>query len=238
MKGTHILIFLLLTTTQVMAQQWEGQNNKDSAIIRKGGFTIGLDTFRYKGPNVIHLAKHTVIRMKENGDLFDVINEQQNLPDGADVIWGAVSNYQSSNAGLLTLSSPTSPTSGYVRRFTVRANGNVGIGVQMPKSKLEVNGTIHTKEIIIDSSGWADYVFNKEYNLMPLKKLNSFIKKNKHLPNMPSATSIIKEGINVGDITVKLLSKIEELTLYILQQNKEMEIQQKQIKTLQSKVGK
>ncbi|MDR0733150.1 MAG: hypothetical protein LBF08_03695 [Dysgonamonadaceae bacterium] len=97
--------------------------------------------------------------------------------------------------------------------------GNVGIGTTNPQNKLDVNGTIRAKEIKVQT-GWADFVFNDDYCLKPLSEVNSFIKANKHLPEIPSATEVdANEGVNLGEMQVKLLQKIEELTLYLIQQD-------------------
>jgi hypothetical protein len=99
-------------------------------------------------------------------------------------------------------------------------NGNVGIGTVNPQNKLDVNGIIRAKEVKVET-GWADFVFNDDYRLKPLSEVNAFIQENKHLPEIPSATEIKEnEGVNLGEMQVKLLQKIEELTLYIIQQEK------------------
>jgi hypothetical protein len=102
--------------------------------------------------------------------------------------------------------------------FTVVTNGNVGIGTSNPQNKLDVKGIIRATEIKVET-GWADFVFNEDYNLRPLSEVNDFIIENKHLPEIPSATDVeANEGINLGEMQVKLLQKIEELTLYLIQQ--------------------
>jgi hypothetical protein len=102
--------------------------------------------------------------------------------------------------------------------FTVVTNGNVGIGTSNPANKLDVKGIIRATEVKIET-GWADFVFNDDYHLTPLSEVNNFIKENKHLPEIPSASEIEKnEGVNLGEMQLKLLQKIEELTLYLIQQ--------------------
>jgi len=101
-------------------------------------------------------------------------------------------------------------------------NGNVGIGITNPQSKLAVNGTITAKEIKVTLTGWPDYVFGKNYNLMPLKELEQFITKNSHLPEIPSAAEVEENGVQLGEMNAILLKKIEELTLYILQLEKRL----------------
>lgn len=108
--------------------------------------------------------------------------------------------------------------------ITTLGNGSAGSG-------LNVNGTIKTKEVNVTTTGWPDYVFRSGYQLTPLDSLAIQVKALKHLPGMPSAREIETEGQNLGEINKKLLQKLEELTLYILQQ-------QAQNKQLQDKTDK
>lgn len=108
----------------------------------------------------------------------------------------------------------------------VSLNGNVGIGTPSPENKLDVNGTIRAKEIKVET-GWADFVFLPSYKLKPLIEVEKYIKTNGHLEDIPSAEQVEKEGIKVGEMQAKLLQKIEELTLYTIEQNKKLEKQNK-----------
>ncbi|WP_419487089.1 hypothetical protein [Chryseobacterium bernardetii] len=115
----------------------------------------------------------------------------------------------------------------------ITPNGNVGIGTKNPDQKLTVKGKIHAEDVVVDMNVPADYVFQKyfdgqsslrpDYQMPTLQELESFVKENKHLPEIPSEEAIIKDGVNLGDFQMKLLQKIEELTLYVISQNKEIE---------------
>ncbi len=103
--------------------------------------------------------------------------------------------------------------------------------------KLYVEGGILTEKIKValrSGMDWADYVFEDNYNLMSLYNLEKFIKKNKHLPNVPSAQTLKNDGIDITEMQAKQMEKIEELTLYIIEQNKQIEKQNKEIKELKS----
>lgn len=90
--------------------------------------------------------------------------------------------------------------------------------------KLAVNGRIVCEELKVKlSQNWPDYVFHEDYKLMPLSEVQKFINTNKHLPNIPSAATVEKEGIFVGDMQKKLMEKVEELTLYILDLQKQVD---------------
>ncbi|HVF97445.1 MAG TPA: hypothetical protein VM871_09000, partial [Flavisolibacter sp.] len=90
--------------------------------------------------------------------------------------------------------------------------------------KLAVAGNVVCEELRVKLRGtWADYVFKTNYKLMPLRELQKFIGRNSHLPNIPSAATIEKEGINIGDMQKRMMEKIEELTLYILDLQKQVD---------------
>jgi len=107
--------------------------------------------------------------------------------------------------------------------------GNIGIGTTSPVEKLSVNGTVLAKKVRVSqaTADWPDYVFEPSYKLPSLAAVEAFIKANKHLPGVVSAKSIAENGIDLGDNQAVLLQKTEELTLYIIDQNKKLEQQQK-----------
>jgi hypothetical protein len=101
---------------------------------------------------------------------------------------------------------------------------------------------IRTRKIKVDQSTWADYVFQKDYSLLPLGEVEKFIHQYQHLPEVPTATEVAKDGVDLGSNQVVLLKKIEELTLYLIEQNKQLAEQrqllleqQKRIETLERK---
>ena len=114
-------------------------------------------------------------------------------------------------------------------------DGKIGIGTTTPDELLTVKGKIHTQEVLVDLEGAVapDYVFETyyngfsemmpEYSLISLEELEAFLKENYHLPNVPSAETMQKEGISLKEMNLLLLQKIEELTLYTLQQQKEID---------------
>jgi hypothetical protein len=114
-------------------------------------------------------------------------------------------------------------TGGNINRLVIDKNGNVAIGNFLPTNKLDVNGTVRAKELIVET-GWADYVFEEKYQMRSLDELESFIKTNKHLPNIPSASEIESKGLKVGETNKAMMEKIEELALYIIQLKKEIDL--------------
>ncbi|WP_025743444.1 hypothetical protein [Aquimarina pacifica] len=133
--------------------------------------------------------------------------------------------------------------------FSVQADsyftGAVGIGTNTPKNKLSVNGTIWAKEVKVSLTDAADWVFEEDYNLRPLEEVAVYIKENKHLPEIPSAEEFRQNDMKVSEMTNKLLQKIEELTLYTIEQEtqlkeeKEINRQQAQhVKLLEARLQK
>lgn len=113
--------------------------------------------------------------------------------------------------------------------YTTDNNGNIGIGVESPQHKLEVNGTIRSKEVKIEATGWSDFVFEEKYKLPSLSEVEAHIKEKKHLPDIPSEKEVLKDGVNVVEMQAKLLQKIEELTLYVIDQDKQIKELKKQL---------
>ena len=103
-------------------------------------------------------------------------------------------------------------------------NGGLAIGKTTVISgySMDVNGKIRANEIVVNTGG-ADFVFEDKYNLKSLEEVENFIKENKHLPEIPSATEVQENGVSVGEMQTKLLQKIEELTLYLIDQNKSIQ---------------
>lgn len=121
-------------------------------------------------------------------------------------------------------------------------NGNMLIGdpsvVCIPNTnyKLFVQTGILTEKVRVAincSANWADYVFASDYKLMPLPELEKYVTENKHLPNIPSAEQVVSEGMDVGQMTAKLLEKVEEMSLYIIEQNKKIEALEAKVELLQ-----
>jgi len=120
------------------------------------------------------------------------------------------------------------------RLIITEATGNVGIGTTNPGTyKLAVNGKIRAKEIKVET-GWADYVFKEDYNLPTLAEVEKHIKEKGHLPNIPSAKEVEENGVQLGEMNRLLLEKIEELTLYTLEQDRKIKTQEKRLEILEN----
>lgn len=100
------------------------------------------------------------------------------------------------------------------------------------KIHLTTGGILKTKDVLVTSTNWPDFVFEKDYPLMSLQETEQFIKENKHLPEIPSAVEITENGVNLGEMNALLLKKVEELTLYILQQNSDIQTLKEEVRLL------
>ena len=104
----------------------------------------------------------------------------------------------------------------------ITPEGKVGIGKANPSDELEVNGRVHAKSVKVDLEGWADFVFKPEYNLPSLQQIEAYIKQNGHLEGIPSEEEALTSGIDLGQMNTLLLQKVEELTLHIIEKDKEI----------------
>jgi hypothetical protein len=156
--------------------------------------------------------------------------------------WGLGGNNVTSPTTLGTTNNQDLPviTNNTVRMRVVGGTGNVIIGssnITDAGYKLAVDGNIRARKVHVDQDTWADYVFENTYQLRSIYELEQYIQAQKHLPDVPSAAEVKKEGLDLGDNQAVLLKKIEELTLYVIEQNKRNDDQQKMIQQLQQQVA-
>jgi hypothetical protein len=216
-----ISTFCFVFSTGVMfsasAQQWGGSATTANLLYRDGNVVVGgTSIIGSYGPGgrvfQVHGGDGAVmsLRATQPSTFFDI----------------------SLGTGWLTMNTVNVPlylSTNYAARVTVLTDGNVGIGTGLTSNpngyKLAVNGKVGAKEVQVEntSSTWADYVFESDYKLMSLDELESFIQKNKHLPEIPSAEEVKVTGHKLGEMDVLLLKKVEELTLYIIEMKKEIE---------------
>jgi hypothetical protein len=138
-------------------------------------------------------------------------------------------------SGIATFSSFGQAPVGFPNGITV------GTGVSIPAGstyKMAIAGGILTEKVRVATNGttfWADFVFDKDYKLRPLSEVESYIKANNHLPEIPSTAEVTKNGIDLAETQALLLQKVEELTLYVIEQNKKIAKLEGKVKRLSKK---
>ncbi|MEH6305234.1 hypothetical protein RYH73_06240 [Olivibacter sp. CPCC 100613] len=131
--------------------------------------------------------------------------------------------YEGNSLWGLRLSTGSSTDVAGKEAIRISGSGNVGIGTTNPQAKLAVNGNILAKEIKVKTDiSVPDYVFESDYNLQPLTEIEDFVKEHKHLPEVPSAKTIGEEGLDLAQMNLLLLKKVEELTLHQIELLKEL----------------
>lgn len=150
---------------------------------------------------------------------------------------GNIANYPGGLA-FFTKVADNNTTTAPLERMRIDANGWVGIGTAHPDQKLTVAGTIHSSEVTVDTKiPVPDYVFQPSYKLSDLPSVEEYVKKYHHLPEIPSAAEIEKDGLKLGEMNTLLLRKVEELTLYLIEKDKQATEQQKKINELEAKLN-
>lgn len=158
---------------------------------------------------------------------------------GANIKLGGVTNsgglFQSpSGDNLIYLSNWTDNTKSLALN---PVNGNVGIGIASAQEKLAVNGKIRAREVKVEpgSNNWPDYVFEEGYKPLSLAEISTFVKQHKHLPEVPSAKEVEQNGLELGEMNKILLKKVEELTLHLIEKEKQLNALEERIIKLEKR---
>lgn len=197
--------------------------------------STGTEKFMVWNDGVVHAGRRLCLGVTgTEGGGYSVLQFKGGTSTTGGIIRSSVGTGELSNGPLGLEASTLSykSSNGTVRLF-VNSAGNVGIGTTNPTYKLSVNGTIRAKEVRVET-GWADYVFDNAFALRPLAEVEQFVKENKHLPDVTPAADIQAEGLQVAKVMTEMMRKIEELTLYAIEQNKRLEKLEQENATLKS----
>jgi len=208
--------------------------------IGSGSNSVGIGRLEYSPEDLGYGTSYIGLNTKYTGGGF--LCESNNYDNGGALIYSTIGG----NLHFITLPSNgnqnRSLTTGQLaenRRMTITGDGRIGIGIPNPPAgfQLAVAGKILTEELTVELAGdWYDFVLEPDYPLLSINELESYINIHKHLPDIPTSSQIKNEGIRVGHINGMLVKKVEELTLYIVQLNKELTSQRKEIEKMKAEM--
>ena len=238
MKKTMLSLALIITASLSYSQQWSGSSSTNGNIIRSGNVGIGTST------PLNRLQLGSSMSFHDGGNEIIGFGFAPGAGANSDL---NTSRYSSEIRldpvnGVFSLGTSTSITGNPVRTLVMTRLNRVGIGTANPDEKLTVNGSIHAREVRVDLDIPADYVFEKyydghselksDYEMPTLDEIANYTKTNKHLPGIPSAKKIKEEGLYLKEMTNLLLQKIEELTLYTIEQEEKLKSLEKKLNEL------
>jgi len=205
------------TTINASALLFPSSIPKLEIITGTGGSTPFAELITVRHPG----ATQDVVS-RQLGIIFKLSSESSTLQ--SDKMGGLLVESDRGSANSTTMSLVTTN----IRRLTIDQSGNVGINTTDTKGyKFGVNGSVIATSVTVKLyADWPDYVFKKDYTLPSLSDVKTYIDKNQHLPEIPSAQEIAKDGINLGEMNKLLLKKVEELTLYLIEKDKQIKEQE------------
>ena len=209
----------------------DGSSDSKLLISQTGNVGIGTDAPKYP------LTVKGIINSEANGDYYGAWFGGESRTNKPSVNVGAWWNNKGSiywDSNKMFFRTQVSSTESYEANLVLN-RGSVGIGTANPDAKLAVKGDIHAEEVKVDLNvPGPDYVFDEDYDLPSLEELQNYIRENRHLPEVPSAKEMEANGIDLGEMNLLLLKKVEELTLHLIEHQKIMNDQYEKIETLES----
>jgi hypothetical protein len=209
------------------ADNW---NDSGSNVWTSGNVGIGTQN----PAAALHVQGGSIVSLMTTGGAL-LVGEGLGVDEYGGYVWDAANNtlaFATAGANIIAFGH----YNGTVERMRIDAAGNVGIRTAAPGYTLAVNGSIGCHQLTVTTSGWADFVFKDGYSLPPLEEIETFITKNKHLPGIPSETEVKENGVDIGKISAKLLQKIEELTLYVIDLKKDNNLLKKQLTNIKKQI--
>lgn len=229
MKKLLLAILSFFATSYASAQSWQALNGN---LYNTSGF-VGIGTnspvqpLDVNGPIRTNNLIFSVLALGGTGlNISNNANADFQIAVSASNVNNRFAQIGSSVPNVPLLINPTN-------------GGNVGIGTSTPDQKLTVNGILHATGALLDVNvPGPDYVFAKDYELETLSDLKIYLEANRHLPEVPSAEQMKNTGINVADINLLLLKKVEELTLYLIQKDESDKKRESEVDALKREVAR
>lgn len=216
------------TTSSNRNFRFRNGNNNTTPISLSPTGKVGINTQQFQGNHSLYVKGETI------SESF-VIQKESNWGVGVDF----VRIWFNENPNLTWNSTIGQENfqfrSGANTPLTLSPTGKVGVNTEnfVGTHSLYIKGTTIAEEIFVKLEyDWSDYVFNEDYYLIPLEELEVFITQNKHLPGMPTADEIAETGVPIGEVERILTEKVEELTLHLIEMNKEIKALREEITTL------
>ena len=216
-----------------------GEAKVSGNLWANGSISIGSDLNTFSKLSIVNTNRTAAIQVKTTGNsqpyqrlmFFEYNNADTKILEVVNTTTGTSPIVLHSNGGM-------DIHNGTAQIFHLGTEGSLELrsgGLQT--FKVETTGMIRGRRLKLDLNTWADYVFEPTYQLMPLSEVEVFVKKEKHLPNVPSEQELKANGADVMEINKMLMEKVEELTLYLIQQNKDTEALKKQLEELRAKMA-
>jgi len=192
--------------------------NRNVRFTVENNGNVGIGTLTPKAKMEIKHSGTIGSKWNPDNSYLTIADPYQSLILDPNEVYASGNFYFGTNNANIYFRSLTETTA--LETMTILADGRVGIGTTKPDSKLSVKGNIRAQEVKVETANWADHVFLPDYPLMPLLEVESYIQDNGHLPNIPTEAQVQQDGIHLGEMNAKLLEKVEELTLYLIEQEK------------------
>lgn len=210
-------------TLHVIGKTYSSEYQGNRSIIHQGIFNqrllVGTDVINTNyslNVNGNSLVQGTFF-VKNSSNTTAIMVDLTGASDYTKIIYAEVQNPKTEIIKVVNTQTNHTP-------FLLSSSGKMEIHNGIEKIfQLESNGLLHARRIKVDAYSWADFVFKEDYKLMSIDELESYIKKNNHLPNIPSEQDVMQNGIDIIEMNKLLLQKVEELTLYVIQMKNEIE---------------
>jgi hypothetical protein len=221
-RAMAVLVAPKLLSVPVYAQWATGSGG----TISYAGGNVGVGTSSPTAQLEVMSASPNLLELSDNqGNYMLFYGNGYNNIDA----WGAAFRLYSGNNGFQFRTQNADPA------MVILASGYVGIGTSTPGNPLSVNGTVQAKEVLVNT-GWSDYVFAPDYRLQPLSEVAKYVQEHHHLPNIPSEAEVAEKGVSLGEMQSKLLAKIEEITLHMIQAEERGDRLEKQNRELEERL--